>query len=72
MIVLNLLFLNLLTLGSPRITVGISKLLLVIGACLTVNFLVLCSHWEKIPAPLGPCGPSGPCEPFIPCEPITP
>ena len=67
------LLLNLLTIGSPRVTlIGIGKLLLVIGAWLPVNFLVLCSHWQNFPASLGPCGPGGPCEPFIPCGPITP
>ena len=41
------LLLNLLTIGSPRVTlIGIGKLLLVIGAWLPVNFLVLCSHWQ--------------------------
>ena len=65
--------LRLLTLGSPFITlVGCGKVLLVIGSWLPVKCSVLCSHWEKFPVPLGPCGPGSPCEPFIPCGPITP
>ncbi len=70
LVVVGLKTLSKLTLGSPRETLtGARRLLLVTGFWLAVSVLVLCSHWEKSPAPWGPCGPVGPC---APCEPLNP
>lgn len=67
------LLLSILTLGSSRSTLaGFNKLLLLIRFWVAVETLVLCSHREKSPVPLGPCGPGGPCDPLKPCGPIIP
>ena len=62
--------LSILTLGSSRATVtGAPGLLSSTFDWLPVFELVLCTHWEKFPAPWEPCGPVGP---WAPCEPLNP
>ena len=59
-----------LTLSSSTITViELARLLLVILSWLPVLDIVLCTHWERSPAPWDPCDPAGP---WAPCEPLYP